>query len=547
MNPPFYRSYLQILLLFLLLFLPACQSAPLTSTRTPFQITIQHDNTVTTLATTATTVREALQEANITLNPADEVDPPLFTPLTADTIINLIRITESIEVIEQGIPFDRQVVRNEAMSATDAPIIVQPGKTGLQERTVRIVYRNGLEVERVTTQAITIEEPQNEIIMVGFGATPGNQNFPGRLAYINDGQAVLLRGSNAFPEQLNTGPSLDRRVFSLSPTGDYLLYTRATSSTTTFNQLWLVATTAGAAPQSLGINNVLWADWNPATTSPVIAYTTGLATELLPGWEANNDLWLGTLATTSPLTITTQQLIESYPATYGWWGGSYAWAPNGRSLAYSYADEIGLISLPTQPTTSDEDTDDAPTSLPRTILQRFTEYNTRSDWVWVPTLSWSADSRFLLASQHVGDDPTALNFDTWVFATDSNLALPLAPQTGIWSHAQWAPTLSPPIANGHIVYLRATNPLDSLRTTYTLWLMDRDGSNSRQLYPPVGENSRFPREQQFMAWGPDGDQLAFIFNEDLYLHNLPTNETFRLTRDDSITSHPTWAPYGAAR
>ena len=54
--------------------------------------------------------------------------------------------------------------------------------------------------------------------------------------------------------------------------------------------------------------------------------------------------------------------------------------------------------------------------------------------------------------------------------------------------------------------------------------MDRDGSNTRQLYPPVGENSRFPKGGEFMAWGPGGRDIAFVY--------------------DSAIRNPTWAPYG---
>jgi Tol biopolymer transport system component len=74
--------------------------------------------------------------------------------------------------------------------------------------------------------------------------------------------------------------------------------------------------------------------------------------------------------------------------------------------------------------------------------------------------------------------------------------------------------------------------------------MDSDGSNAHQVYPPVGENSNFPLDQRFMAWGPTGRDIAFVFNDALYLLSLDSNEAQRVTQDDAIVSHPTWAPYG---
>jgi Tol biopolymer transport system component len=390
------------------------------------------------------------------------------------------------------------------MKADDPPIIVQGGKPGLKEVTVRIVYRDGLESQRQETVSTVIEPAQDEIVMVGIGATRDNITFEGTLAYVSDGAAVIMWGTTAFPEQLNTGRPLDGRVFSLSPTGSHLLYTRTTTDTSRFNNsLWIVSTARGAEPRSLHIENVLWADWNPAQTDPLqIAYTTAESTNLPPGWEANNDLWLGDIPADEEASFESLQLVESYPATYGWWGGNYAWSPSGRYIAYSYANEVGIID--TQPETLEE---------LRIPLRRFTEYSTLADWVWVPTLSWSPDGRFLAFTQHGGDDPEAMIFDSWVLDVATGIAGRFVDQAGMWGHLQWAP-----VSNGAanvsdngspIAFLRATNPLDSLRSNYTLWLMDQDGSNARRIYPPVGENSYFPRDQQFMAWEPDGRFIAF--------------------------------------
>jgi resuscitation-promoting factor RpfB len=499
-------------------------------------VSLTADGTIREITTQATSVRELLEEVDLTLNSADLIDPPPFTPLTDGLSISLIRVTESIELIEQSIPYQRKTVRNESMSAEDPPVIIQAGHPGRQEITVRIVYHDGLEYSRQETRVTVIEAAQDEIVMIGVGATPGNVEFAGLLAYISGGNSVILRGSSIFPEQINTGSNLDHRVFSLSPTGSYLLYTRTTTDTQRFNSLWVISTNPGAEPQPLGVDNVLWAGWNPARLSrPQIAYTTGIATNLLPGWEANNDLWLGLLPASEGGPFNPEQLIEAYPATYGWWGGNYAWSPTGRYLAYSYADEVGII-----------DTEAEDEAGLRFLLHTFTEYNTRAEWVWVPSLSWSPDGRYLAFNRHAGDDPNAADFDNWVVSIETGIARPFAEQSGIWSHPQWSPPMESGASASQIAFLRATNPLDSLRSSYTLWLMDRDGSNAHQLYPPAGENSRFPREQQFMAWSATGRDIAFVYNDALYLLNLDSGEVRRITQDDNSISNPTWAPYGLA-
>ena len=76
--------------------------------------------------------------------------------------------------------------------------------------------------------------------------------------------------------------------------------------------------------------------------------------------------------------------------------------------------------------------------------------------------------------------------------------------------------------------------------------MDRDGSNAHQIYPAAGENSRFPREQSALAWGPAGDMIVFVYDGDLFLYSLAESDARRITNDDSVVSNPSWAPYGRA-
>ena len=100
-----------------------------------------------------------------------------------------------------------------------------------------------------------------------------------------------------------------------------------------------------AVARPLNIENVLWAGWDPAATTPRIAYTTARSTTLPPGWEANNDLWLLELPVEGPQPAPVR-LGESYATAYAWWGGQYAWSGDGR-LAYAFADEVGVLAMPT--------------------------------------------------------------------------------------------------------------------------------------------------------------------------------------------------------
>jgi resuscitation-promoting factor RpfB len=530
-----------VLFLLFVIVLVACSAPPpLAADSGPIEVTLRVDGESHNLTTSATNVRELLDEAGITTAPADEVTPPPFTPLHDGMEVVVVRVEEQVEVIEESLPFTRKIVRSAAMDADEPPQIIQGGRAGLQEITVRIVMRDGVEVDRQRTRITVLEEPQDEIVMIGVGVTASDFTFRGMIAYLSGGQGMMLRGSTAYHEQLATGANLDGRVFALSPAGSHLLYTRVVSETGRFhNKLFLLSTEPGAAARDLEVENVLWAGWNPAESERLqIAYSTAEPVEVPPGWQANNDVWVGDIPESETAVFNARRVVETYPATYGWWGGNYAWSPNGRYLAYGYADEVGLFDL--------ESTDPDERAI---LLHLFTEYDTRADWVWLPTLSWSPDGRFLTFSSHGSSDPEAMVFDIWVVNAAGGLSGRFVEQAGMWSHPHWSPAdASPQAGSGgsQIAFLQANNPLDGLRSPYSLWLMDADGSNTRRAYPPAGENSAFPQDQQFMSWGPSGRDIAFIFNQSLYLFNVDSASGYRVTQDDAAASRPAWAPYGAA-
>lgn len=494
------------------------------------------------LISSARTVQEALAEAGVAVGVADLVTPQRDNVITADpATITVVRVTETTEVIPEAIPYQRQIVRSAEMSPDDPPRLLQPGQTGLQEVTVRIVYHDGLETERWPTSTAVIEPARDEIIMIGVATAQERMTFDGLLAYINDGRAILLNGASDAPRQMEVEGQLDGRVFQLSPDGRYLLYTTTVgeSAGTFRNTLWLLAVAPGSAPRPLAIENVLWAGWDPAADPPRIAYTTARSVSLPPGWEASNDLWLLELAEgTASAPI---RLIESYPAAYAWWGGQYAWSHDGR-LAYAFADEVGVLTLPEGAA--------APLSgLPgagepaRTILHTFSAFDTGADWAWVPSLAWSGDGQRLAFSTHVPAQPPAgERFDLMLADTTTGESALAVEGAGIWSAAQWSPAAG---GEDQIAYLRTTDPERSQDSGYVLWLADGNGRNARRIYPPEGENSRFSPSQS-LAWGSDPNRLAFIFDNALHILDLSTGEVYQTGPDDTISSHPTWAPYGPA-
>ena len=247
-----FHRFLSIILS-IAIFLGGCNSPQITQGL--IHITIQFDSTTKELSLPAgSTVQEALATDGISLGSLDRVDPPSYTTLSEGIIIKVTRVQEDYEVKDITIPFDHQIVKNESLSAGQQ-LLIQAGINGTEEITTRIVYEDGVETSREEIKTVVIKEAVPEIVMVGVQAPFTSLNIPGRLTYLIAGNAWLMESSTGNRLPIVTTGDLDGRVFSLSPDGNWLLFTREVSSASedTINSLWVVQITDPVSePMSLG-------------------------------------------------------------------------------------------------------------------------------------------------------------------------------------------------------------------------------------------------------------------------------------------------------
>ncbi|HMU93209.1 MAG TPA: G5 domain-containing protein [Anaerolineales bacterium] len=513
------------LLLFLLISIWLTGSCRSPQVGEQITVTINADGNAAQVSVTAgSTVSQALQSAGIIPAKLDRSEPPLYTVLSNGDSITLTRVEEVFETEQVTVPFERQIVRNETLPEGETRL-VQAGVNGLLEVTYRRILENQVEISKTSVKTVVLTEALPEIVMVGAQSSFTPLNIPGTLVYLAGGNAWIMEGSTANRRIIVSTGDLDGRIFKLSPNGEYLIFTRKSKKPASqeINTLWAVRT-KNIEPKPIWLqayNVVHFAEWIPGTNS--VAYSTVEPRSTAPGWQANNDLYRVSLTGGSP-----RKMLEANSGgVYGWWGMSFAYSEDGR-LAYARPDGIGLV---------DQDGGYLKPMLGITPL------NTHSDWAWIPPITWGSDGKTLYYVTHapapapiVGEESPF--FDVAAISFENGASVSLIDAAGMFSY----PAVSPSRWDGRqkdyqVAYLQSIFIEQSETSRYRLMVMDRDGSNSRALFPPADTNGIEP---QTPSWAPEplegqvGDFIAVTYQGNLWLIDSGSGKAYQVTGDGLI-------------
>ena len=484
---------------------------------------------------TGSTAQQALDKSGLQLGELDRLEPPPYTVLTDGFRIKIVRVREEFEVEQIDLPFERQTVRSLDLPEGEKRLL-QAGENGLEEVTHRRLFEDGQQASLATVKTVVVKQPLTEIVMIGSQQPTITFSIPGRLAYLSGGNAWLMSENTANRRLLVMNGKLDGRIFSLSADGAWLLYTQRSEEEGMINHLYAVPTDVpDAVAVDLQAANVIhFAAWMPGSVVRVI-YSTAESRDAAPGWQANNDLISVDFSANGWVSKPTQILEASSGGVYGWWGTDFRWSPDGARLAYIRPDELGLVDLENNTLNS---------------LIKITPFQTLGDWAWVPGIAWSPDSSLIYAVLHSGASEEAVaaessqQFDLAAF-DPGNPPVTIVPQTGMFA----APAPSPLQKEGtdekayQLAFLQAAFPNQSQTSRYRLMLIDRDGSNKHEVFPPEGAPGLEP---QTLTWSPaalqkeglagiDGLALAVIYQGDLWLIESTSGKAHQITGEGLLT------------
>ncbi len=533
-----YLKNLVLKLTLVVILLAACSAPHINQGQ--IQIVVNVDKTSQQVQMPAgSTVQNALSAAKVTLGSLDRTEPPLYTVLTNGASVQVVRVREEFNVEEVVIPFEHQTLRNESMPEGEKRL-VQPGVNGTKEVTYHRVYENDKEISNGVVKVVELTPALPEIMMVGGQAPFAPISIPGRLAYLLDGNAWIIEGTTGNRMPIVTTGDLDGRIFSLSPDGNWLLFTRLSKTEGSINTLW--AAKIGTPPGSekllvdLKVANVIhYAGWKPGANY-LIAYSTVEPRTSAPGWQANNDLSLITLTDSGKATPASNELETNMGGNYGWWGMTFAWSPDGERMAYARPDSVGSVSLGR--------------GVGKASLDSYLDVitlQTRGDWAWVPGLNWGPDGLVIYTVDHVPpsgavtpEESTA--FDLTAIPLSGGPVVHLVSQAGMFAYPLASPVL--PKTTGEkdykLAFLQAIFPNQSESSRYRLSIIDRDGSNSRVVFPQEGAPGLDPTAN-WGAWSPAPLQdsqhftLAVLYQKNLWFVDAVSGEARQITGDDLVT------------
>lgn len=144
------------------------------------QITVRVDGQEITVRANGQTVGQALASAGIPLLGLDTSLPAESDPVPADGVVQIVRVRESLSLLQKTIPFQTQYT-----DAPEVPLgveeILSPGRPGVLVTRTRIRYEDGVETARFEEAETVVQPPQDRLSGLGtkitLQAVPGQENL----------------------------------------------------------------------------------------------------------------------------------------------------------------------------------------------------------------------------------------------------------------------------------------------------------------------------------------------------------------------------------
>lgn len=151
--------------------------------------TLSVDGNVEIITTTKKTVREAFEEAGVSVDMTDRVEPSLDSEILEDMYVSIFRVAERQITVDKEIPFSSKEVSDSSLKKGNTRVKTK-GQNGLKRIVYNITTENGIEVKREIVSETTVKKPVTQIVAVGTGE--GTKNTSGKkVVAANAGKSLI--------------------------------------------------------------------------------------------------------------------------------------------------------------------------------------------------------------------------------------------------------------------------------------------------------------------------------------------------------------------
>ncbi len=169
-------------------------------------LTIVSGDQETQVKMLAGTVQEALTRANIMVGPEDEVYPVLDSYVSAGMSINVIDVQQKT-VTERETIYYKEITKNDSTLAKGKTKVSTKGVNGVQENTIQITYKNGVEISRKTVSEKIVVKPVDEVTLIGTYVAPKKNTPPPKTSTKPSPSATAPKDENG---KLTTVPTVSQ-------------------------------------------------------------------------------------------------------------------------------------------------------------------------------------------------------------------------------------------------------------------------------------------------------------------------------------------------
>jgi uncharacterized protein YabE (DUF348 family) len=188
-------------------------------------IFVSIDGEVKSLYSSAETVGEALSQVGIVLTGLDTSIPVENEAVPADGQIRVIRVSESVDVTLEAIPFEIQEIESADVQFGQDEIL-EAGINGVAMIRTRIRYEDGVEVKRVEESKTVLQEPKTQIVASGtkIVLSPVGGNAPYQYWYATEMYASWYSPCNSGTGSCSYGTASGARAGYGIVAVDYSIY-----------------------------------------------------------------------------------------------------------------------------------------------------------------------------------------------------------------------------------------------------------------------------------------------------------------------------------